>query len=871
MKKVLVCILVLVLCLTAFVACDPKEPQGPSAEITAAKQTLDVKYKDTEVTPADYEVMSKVVAKGKSYDVEWTIAITSGAAGSVVIAESATAGMVKVDIVPERPETDIVYDLTARIYGNGEELTVTYRRTVPQWKEFTFAEYAAAEKDSAVVVKGLISGIIAKSKGATNNCLYVNDATEGGYYVYQLAKDPVTELNLAVGMEVRVTGVKDNYNGTLEIKNAEVEVLNQTPVAVAAADFTQKFIAAENTKAPELVGPQAQLVTIKGATLTSKGDNGYYNFTLEGKSTYVRISSSTCPLTKAEQTAFEKAFTDHIGYTADITGVICVYGGAFYLTPVDSNVFTNFQLPQLDDAGKVAFVKENLKVDANVTGNFTLPASGLYDTTIAWAVKEASDNITITKNDKNKCYDAKVTLPTDAEAKVVIVATITSGEVNDTKEFELTIAKEQIVTIAQFLQKKEDSTIYSIVGWIAAANANAGKTGSFVLIDDTGAVFSYNKADVAVGDKVKVTGTRSSNNGVPQIGTTSVEKLTAEAHELPAPRTISVSAIDTSKLTTDTIGDYCGEYLEITGVTLSIGQYVNGNNGDKQVLSLYMNDAIKAICTDELANSYATVKVYGFCRGFKTDNYLTIQVTKVEGQDPLSDADKIANIKAELDKVAGTRNDNFTLPTTVFGVEVAWASNNEAIAINGANATVTRGTDADVDVTLTATFTVGTAQNHEVTVKVEKVAEITGNSVTVKKTMTELATAEGWDNTTTGQEFALDGVVTCKFAGGEQGQYGPNTGKFYTDHVRVYATDTPAGTLTISVANGYELVSIKIECVTGGTYADFKLSNDLEGASVCNVETAVSGSSVSLTAVKVGKDGKQVRILSIEVVYAPVA
>lgn len=870
MKKVLVCILVLVLCLTAFVACDPKE-QGPSAEISAAKQTLDVKYKDTEVTPADYEVMSKVVAKGKTYDVEWTIAIVSGAAGSVVIAESATAGMVKVDIVPERPETDIVYDLTARIYGNGEELTVTYRRTVPQWKEFTFAEYVAAEKDSAVVVKGLISGIIAKSKGATNNCLYVNDATEGGYYVYQLTKDPVTELNLAVGMEVRVTGVKDNYNGTLEIKNADVEILNATPVAVEAADFTQKFINAENTKAPELVNPQAQLVTIKGATLTSKGDNGYYNFTLEGKSTYVRISSSTCPLSTEEQTAFEKAFTDHIGYTADITGVICVYGGAFYLTPVDGNVFTNFQLPALDDAGKVAFVKENLTVDTNVTGNFQLPDAGMYDTTIAWAVKEASDYITIAKNDSKHRYDATVTLPTDAEAKVVIVATITSGEVNDTKEFELTIAKEQIVTIAQFLEKEEDSTIYSIIGWIAAANANAGKTGSFVLIDDTGAVFSYNKADVTVGDKVKVTGTRSSNNGVPQIGTANVEKLTAEAHELPAPRTISVSAIDTSTLTKETVGDYCGEYLEITDVTLAIGEFVNGNNGNKQVLSLYMNDAIKAICTDELANSYATVKVYGFCRGFKTDNYLTIQVTKVEGQDALSDADKIAKIKAELDKVAGTHNDNFVLPTTVCGVAVTWASNNAAIAIEGANATVTRGADADVDVTLTATFTVGTEQHYDIVVKVEKVAEVGGDSVTLTKTAEELAAAHsdwtvGGSSVTRLDSVELDSVITLSFAGTPVGSYGLNTGKIYSDGFRIYQNEQPQ--VTVSAATGYVIVSVKITYTVSNT--GVLTLNDANVASDQVVD--VNANSIVFSVGNTGtKTNGQVRISAIEVVYAPAA
>lgn len=57
--------------------------------------------------------------------------------------------------------------------------------------------------------------------------------------------------------------------------------------------------------------------------------------------------------------------------------------------------------------------------------------------------------------------------------------------------------------------------------------------------------------------------------------------------------------------------------------------------------------------------------------------------------------------------VETTVTDNFTLTTSGTGmVTIAWASDNAAIAINGQNATVTRG-DADVTVTLTATATKG--------------------------------------------------------------------------------------------------------------------------------------------------------------------
>ncbi|MBQ4274436.1 MAG: hypothetical protein IJB94_05645, partial [Clostridia bacterium] len=67
---------------------------------------------------------------------------------------------------------------------------------------------------------------------------------------------------------------------------------------------------------------------------------------------------------------------------------------------------------------------------------------------------------------------------------------------------------------------------------------------------------------------------------------------------------------------------------------------------------------------------------------------------------------------------------------------------------------------------------------------------------------------------------------------------------------------------------GYELVSIKVTTVTG-TYAFLYVSGTT--TDISNDSTAVSGSSVVLETVKNGSNGKQVRVLAIEVVYQPVA
>lgn len=139
----------------------------------------------------------------------------------------------------------------------------------------------------------------------------------------------------------------------------------------------------------------------------------------------------------------------------------------------------------------------------------------------------------------------------------------------------------------------------------------------------------------------------------------------------------------------------------------------------------------------------------------------------------------------------------------------------------------------------------------------------TGTPITASKTVAELITEYGWTDSTTKQEFKLDDNVTVKINGGS------NSGKAYNgDHIRIYATDSPAGSMTISVPEGYELVSVNITAKTG-TYAYFYL--DGTTTSVCNNDVAVSGTSVLINSVKNGSSGKQVQVTAIEVVYKATA
>ena len=103
----------------------------------------------------------------------------------------------------------------------------------------------------------------------------------------------------------------------------------------------------------------------------------------------------------------------------------------------------------------------------------------------------------------------------------------------------------------------------------------------------------------------------------------------------------------------------------------------------------------------------------------------------------------------------------------------------------------------------------------------------------------------------------IDGNVSMTIAGGA------NSGKFYTDHIRVYATDTPAGTITFAAKEGYVIKSITFELATG-TYAFLQL----DGVTVENGQVVeINASTVTFDSVKNGSNGKQVRLYGVTIVY----
>ena len=432
MKKAFLYSLVAVLCLLTVVGCSTSnntasEPSG----LTKAKSYLYAMYKDKAVaTASDYTVADTVMINGVSYSVEWSSDVDASSVSFV----PGDKHMVTVD-VNEKSPVDVSYTLTATLSDSeGNTETVSFPHTIPAFKESSWAEYKAAADDSTLVVKGVVTGIMSKTKGNSSNCLYIQDG-DGGYYVYAMAADPI-ESGIEVGMTVRVTGAKDTYSGTLEIANATVEILDSGKTEYAPADWTLKYEAATSLKDEALTKEQALLVTIKGVEVTSQDtSSGYYKFKKNGLESYVRISSSVCPIDKDAQTALKNGHAEHYGWTADVTGVICVYDGAFYLSPVEGfDAFTYVSLPEKSDEEKIAFELDSLSLTDYCAEDtviaLTLEGAGYSDVAIEWT---SDSPAAVVEGDK-----LVITLAEEATVATV-TAKAKSGDKEGVKEFKVSI------------------------------------------------------------------------------------------------------------------------------------------------------------------------------------------------------------------------------------------------------------------------------------------------------------------------------------------------------------------------------------------------------------------------------------------------
>ncbi len=398
---------------------------------------------------------------------------------------------------------------------------------------------------------------------------------------------------------------------------------------------------------------------------------------------------------------------------------------------------------------------------------------------VKWSVDVAEDKVKVGTEVADGQITFRVFHSDTEDITYVLTATLDKEGAKETVTFNYTVPKLKITTIADFLAAKVDEKVsYALKGHVMATGADVGKAGSFVIADETGSVFSYEKFEVALGDEIIAYGTRSANSGVPQLGTTAVRIVGKTGYTEATATELKAEEIDLSKLSNETITAMTGKYYKVTGTKYAVsGGYGKGMYNDKQLLSLYTNTTISDVAEDYTGKN---IEAYGYVRGFSANKYLTIQVTKIvcteevtpktakEKVDAELAALKIADIKATGDVTLATTGKTYT------SVKIAWTvAENEYATIKAGKLNVTKlPKDADAEITLTATLTRGDIKETKV-IKVKICKEIVRAAWECKldvelKTYAQLeATVPEAGNTTKEKYYTMGYIKSI-----EKAQYG---------------------------------------------------------------------------------------------------
>ena len=776
MKKLLVVLLTLALCVTSLASCDflgnlfgEKEPEVVY-DVNAAADYVYNLYKNKDVTAADFEVTAVVAIAGVKHTVEWSVNTDK----VTIEKKNDTTYIVNVD--EESPE-ELQYVLTATIKGGDQTATKTFNLTVPKYVLTSFEEYMAAKEGDTVVVKGIVVAINSKSVGNKYNHLFLADLEgKGGYYCYSMTKDPIADDGIELGMTVEVSGPVTPYSGMQEIKGGTARIVDSNKKTVEVLDITEKVANGES-----LANYVGLPVTIKGVEITGqeldKETSQYLNFKVGDKTAYVRTYVTDFPTTLPvdKKADIDAAHAQHFGWLANATGILVLYSGNPYLIPMGTDCFEYLNKIEKSPEQMVQEAIDNLTIPTFISESTTLelPAvsSIIPEVSFTWSVDKEGYTIT----------DNKIALTvseTPVELKFTVVATCEGKTA--TKDITVKVAlPEMSIEEANKLEDGATVVVVGVVTGIADKDVWSDKYNnmSVTITDDTGSLYLFRiPTKVELGNVIKVTGKMATYNGNRQIAQGA---------------TVEVLKVSTSAEATAAED---GTAVILAGKVTNIAE--------KDAWSTKYNNM--SVTITDAAGTY----------------YLFRISTQVELGDEIVVIGKVGSYNGAKQIAQGS--------TTIITKKAA----TEETPGQGGNDN--EGGETTVPAGATA----------------------------ASKKVADLITELGWTNSTTKQEFKLDDKVTVKINGGN------NTGKAYDgDHIRIYATDTPAGTITITLAEGYELVSIKVSAVTG-TYAF--LCVDGTTTDICNTSVTVSGSSVVLNSVRNGDNGKQVRVTAIEVVYKPV-
>ena len=198
-------------------------------------------------------------------------------------------------------------------------------------KVLSYAEYDAAAMDAEVIVDVYVQA----HQSWWDNKITVYAADEdGAYFLYEMACSEEDAAKLTPGTKIRVTGVKGEYAGEVEIMNATFEFLNSKDSYIATAKDVTSSVGTD-----ALVKDMNKLVAFNGMTVVAYNEDGdafVYQGGIQGKDIYVKLSNGTATIECCVESYLTDSSTDvykaveslQVGDTVDVEGFLYWYNGA---------------------------------------------------------------------------------------------------------------------------------------------------------------------------------------------------------------------------------------------------------------------------------------------------------------------------------------------------------------------------------------------------------------------------------------------------------------------------------------------------------------------------------------------------------------
>ncbi|MBR5596075.1 MAG: hypothetical protein IKW30_01550 [Lachnospiraceae bacterium] len=249
---------------------------------------------------------------------------------TIAMAFSMVACGAKTEEAPAAVEEAVVETTDAETEATADAETAA-TEDVKSEGVMTYEEYVAAELDTEVVVETYVQ---AKQSWWDNKATLYTQDKDGAYFVYELPCSEEEYAKLVPGTKIKVTGVKAEWSGEVEIIDATYEILEGSYIA-EAEDITA-LLASE-----ELINHQNEFVSFKGMTVEASkdaegnevaflyksedGDDLYFNVSIDGQTYAFVVEAYLCDNTTDVYNAVKNL---QIGDVVDMEGFLYWYNGA---------------------------------------------------------------------------------------------------------------------------------------------------------------------------------------------------------------------------------------------------------------------------------------------------------------------------------------------------------------------------------------------------------------------------------------------------------------------------------------------------------------------------------------------------------------